>query len=126
MAAGPPGIDIHVYALRNPWPRASLACGDGCGGTVRRQARAGWTRLDVEAPSAGLVVVRDNFARGWQARVDGQAAEVRRAGDHMAVAVGPGAHEVVLTYRPPGLRAALALTACGVLAAAVLAIRTRP
>jgi hypothetical protein len=41
----------------------------------------------------------------------------------MAVSVGPGAHEVVLRYRPPALRGALALTACGVLAAAVLGLR---
>ena len=121
--AGPPGMALHVYALRDPWPRAFLSCGDGCLGAVRRHGHAGETTLDVQAPVAGLVVVRDNYARGWQARVDGRKAEVRRAGGHMAVEVGPGAHEVVLRYRPPALGGALGLTACGVLAAAALGLR---
>lgn len=118
VPAGPPGTDIHVYAVADPWPRAFLDCGDGCAGTVRRHARAGETQLDVQAPAAGELVVRDNFARGWRAEVDGEPAAVRDAAGHLAVAVGPGAHRVVLRYRPPALGAGLALTVFGAAALA--------
>jgi len=117
---------IYVYSIRDPWPRAFVACGEGCAGTVRRHASGGETLLDVRAPSPGLVVLRDNFAHGWRASLDGRPAEVRRAGGHMAVAVGPGAHQIILRYRPPALGVALALTACGALAAGLLAFRKRP
>ena len=123
VPAGPPGVSIHVYSIRDPWPRAFVSCGEGCAGAVRRHVSAGETVLDVQAPSSGLLVVRDNFARGWQASLDGRPAEVRRAGDHIAVAVAPGNHRIILRYRPPALGVALALTACGALAAGLLAFR---
>lgn len=123
--AGPPGVAIHVYEVANPLPRAFVTCGDACTGAVRRTARVGETTLAVDAPSAGVVVVRDNFARGWEARVDGARAAVVRIGDHLGVAVPAGRHEVLLRYRPPGLRTGLLLTACGFLAAGVLLARSR-
>jgi hypothetical protein len=125
VPAGPPGLTIHAYAVRDPWPRAFVACGKGCAGTVRRHASGGETVLDVRAPSAGLVVVRDNFARGWHATVDGEETGIQRAGDYMAVPVEPGAHEIVMRYRPPALRGALLLTLFGLAAAAVLLVRAR-
>jgi hypothetical protein len=125
VPAGPPGLTIHVYAVRDPWPRAFVACGAGCAGTVRRHASGGETVLGVQAPAAGLVVVRDNFARGWHATVDGGPTEIRRAGDYMAVPVGPGAREIVMRYRPPELRRALVLTLFGLAASAIVLVRAR-
>jgi hypothetical protein len=80
-------------------------------------------RLEIvaEADSPGVLVVRDGWAAGWTARVNGRAAPVRRAdGRHRAVALPEGRSEVVLRYRPPGLRPSLAATALALVAVGVL------
>jgi Bacterial membrane protein YfhO len=77
----------------------------------------------VRSDGDGLFVLRESFARGWRATVDGKDARTLRAnGKHRAVPVFAGTHEVRLRYHPPGLRAGLALTA---LAAAGVAILLR-
>jgi hypothetical protein len=66
-----------------------------------------------------LVILTDAGFPGWQARVDGAPARVRRANFALrAVAVDAGEHEIELRYRPTSFRlgAALALAAalaCG-------------
>ena len=66
--------------------------------------------LEVEAPSAGLVVFNEAWDPGWQATVDGEAVPIHRANLlHRAVEVGEGSHEVVLRYRPRGVRLLSAL-----------------
>jgi hypothetical protein len=126
VPAGPPGMDIHVYALGGALPRASFLCGDGCEARLRRRSRPGAIDVEVDAPAPGTLLLRDNYARGWRAAVDGRAVEVRRAGPHMEIGVDAGRHAVALEYRPPGLRAALVLTLLGVVAGAIVAFRGRP
>jgi hypothetical protein len=150
---GPPGLVVHVYALSGASPRASVACrvrravdrsealtmaaGEDevvleeeaaarCQrGSVRRHAVApGEVRYDVEADAEGVLVARDSHAPGWMATVDGSPARVMRAfGRYQAVAVPGGSHEVVLRYRPPGLRGGLAATLLAALAAVALWLR---
>jgi hypothetical protein len=163
VAAGPPGLQIHVYGLATSWPRAYVACRaslvrtaeaglerpygagfdpqrdvalerrpDAVGadalpatcvrGRARRLAfRAGEERYEVATDASGYLVVRDSFARGWTARVDGVEAPVLRAnGKHRAVPVRAGQWEVVLRYEPPGWYAGLALTGVSALAAAAM------
>ena len=124
IPAGPPGLTLHAYALRDPWPRASLSCGAGCVAAAAIRSRPGEIAVDVEAPAAGPLLVRDNFAAGWTAAVDGQPAVVRAAGRYMAVDVPAGRHSVLFRYRPPRLGLALLLTACGAVAAGVALARS--
>ncbi len=80
--------------------------------------------LGVESDRDTVVVVRDAFAPGWTATVNGRPAPVLRAdGRHRAVPVSAGRSQVVLAYRPPRLRAGLLLSA---LSAAVIAWLGRP
>jgi hypothetical protein len=80
----------------------------------------------VVADGTGFLVVRDSFARGWAAWVDGRPALVVRAnGRHRAVRVGPGRHEVAFLYQPPGVRVGLGITVLAVLAASALWARPR-
>jgi hypothetical protein len=61
-------------------------------------------RLDIRAEGPGLLVVSEGWDRGWSAAVDDAPAPIVRVNHaEMAVALAPGIHRVVLTYRTPGL-----------------------
>jgi hypothetical protein len=68
--------------------------------------------LQAEADAPSVVVIRDAWAPGWEASVNGAPAPVLRAdGRHRAVPIGPGRSQVELRYHPPGLRLGLAIGA---------------
>ena len=72
----------------------------------------GRIRMIATASGPTAVVVRDSFAPGWRARVNGEATPVRRAdGRHLAVRIPAGKSEVSLRYIPPHLRPGLLLSA---------------
>jgi hypothetical protein len=57
--------------------------------------------IDVDARSAGHVVLNDPYHRWWSAEVDGREVPVLQAnGVFRAVAVGPGAHRIRFVFRP--------------------------
>jgi hypothetical protein len=112
--------------------RASTV-GGALGETCRRgrarltAARAGEERFDVETNVGAYLVVRDSYARGWRAGVDGVPAPILRAnGKHRAVAVPAGKHEVVMRYEPPGLWIGIGLTVLAALASATAWVRAGP
>jgi uncharacterized membrane protein YfhO len=81
---------------------------------------AGEERFEVETDANGYLVVRNSYARGWRAWVDGSPAPVLRAnGKHKAVAVPAGRHEVLLRYRVPGFWMGVSAALLAGLAAAV-------
>jgi hypothetical protein len=60
--------------------------------------------LDCASPRGGYAVLLDAWAPGWSATVGGRDMPVLRAdGLFRAVALPPGRHAVVFTYRTPGL-----------------------
>jgi hypothetical protein len=97
----------------------------GARGRVERMKET-TDRLDlvVETDSPTVLVVRDGWAPGWEAWVNGQPTAVRRAdGRHLAAVLPEGRREVVLRYRPPGLWLSLAVSA---LALGALGVLSRP
>jgi len=75
------------------------------------EAEPGRLDLEVEANSPTVLVVRDGWAAGWRAQVDGEETLVHRAnGRHQAVHVPAGRSVVRLRYRPGGLIPGLALS----------------
>lgn len=85
-----------------------------------------YNRVVVEAELAaeGLLVLADNWAPGWRARVDGRVAPVHRAwGLLRAVELEPGRHEVVFSYTPPGWRVGWITSLLAALALGALALR---
>ncbi|MBI4881626.1 MAG: hypothetical protein HY812_18495 [Planctomycetes bacterium] len=64
--------------------------------------------------SAGILVLLDSYAPGWEATVDGEAAPVLLA-DHAfrAVPFGRNVREIVLEYRPRSVAAGLPLSLAG-------------
>jgi len=74
--------------------------------------------FDVDSDGPGLLVVRDSFAPGWKATVNAAETPILRAdGRHRAVPVPEGRSRVVMTYRPPGIAAAWALSMASLLTA---------
>jgi hypothetical protein len=68
--------------------------------------------LRVATDATGLLVIAETWMPGWSATVDGKSTPILR-GNHAQRVVPllePGNHEVVLTYRTPGLTSGLALT----------------
>ena len=106
--------------------RRGRAGSPGCtGGQVRSlRDRPASRAYAVSRDGPGFLVERENFARGWRAEVDGRPSPVLRAnGKHRAVAVPPGAHEVVLHYVAPGLREGVLLTVLSLIATAFFLAR---
>lgn len=76
------------------------------------------TRVVVEASAAqqGLLVLGDQFCPGWQAYLDGEAAQVVRVNHVMrGVFLPAGEHEVVFEFAPGSLRTGGLLSLLGVL-----------
>ena len=57
--------------------------------------------MTISNPVSGYLVLSDNYFPGWEASVDGKPARILLANYLVrAVALEPGSHEVVFTYRP--------------------------
>jgi hypothetical protein len=68
-----------------------------------RTGPGGW-RLQVSGTQPALVVVSDAWFPGWKATIDGQPTPVLEAdGAFLGVAVGPGDHEIELSYGVPAV-----------------------
>ncbi len=91
---------LRPCQVESPWPeRVELSCESG----------------------GGFAVLLDTFAEGWTATVDDLPASMVCAdGLFRAVALGPGAHRVVFSYRTPGLQVGFWITASTVLALVAL------
>jgi hypothetical protein len=73
--------------------------------------------IDAELDSPGYLVLTDAHYPGWQATVDGEPVPIHRA-DLLfrAVALQPGEHRVVFTFRPVLQRAGVAISLLGLVA----------
>ena len=111
-------LAVYVYRLRDPRPHAEAL---GPARVVETVFKANRVVLVVEAAGPAEVVLRDGWAPGWTARVDGRPASIRVRGGHRSVPVPPGRSRVEMAYWPPGLAAALAVCGLGLVVAAVLA-----
>jgi hypothetical protein len=69
--------------------------------------------LKVETEAPGLLVIAETWMPGWSATVDGKASTIFRGNRAQRVVTlpEPGTHEVVLSYRTPGLTLGIWLTA---------------
>jgi hypothetical protein len=93
-------FDPETEVVLNAAPPIALT-GDSLVGSVTWVERKNNRHvIDVEASSAALLVVADNWYPAWKATVDGNPAPVLRANHTLrAVPVPAGRHEVVFEYR---------------------------
>ena len=84
----------------------------------------------MDAPTSAIVLVRNTYAKGWRATVDGHATPVLPA-DYLlqGIPVGPGHHVIELAYHEPTIGEGLFGSAAALVAllgmAVVLASRKR-
>lgn len=126
-------LSVRVYDLRDPLPlrtvvgverlerptgllhtgaRIDIPPGVSSPGRIVASTET-CTRLDItaDADTPALLVVRDAFAPGWSATVDGAAAPLFTAdGRHRAVPIPAGRSLTVIAYRPPYLLAGLVVS----------------
>ncbi len=92
------------------------------GGRVTWTRDPGAARLRVHAPRADRLLVREAYAPGWTAVVDGRPAAVALArGPFVEIEIPRGDHDIKLYYDPPEVRLGLRISACA-LAASILAL----
>jgi hypothetical protein len=85
-------------------------------------------RIEAEAPGDATLVVADTWWPGWEATVDGLPATIFRADALVRAVRWPaGRHVLEMRYRPPEVRAGLAVSALGIaaLVAGMFALRRR-
>jgi hypothetical protein len=114
-------LDVWSYRLRGPRPLRSLAPLPGVEGSGMEASGIESTTeasdritLSISTRTPALVVVRDAWAIGWSARVNGRDSPVLRVeGDHRATEVPAGRSTVVFEYSAPGLLPGVGLSALG-------------
>lgn len=105
------GINLHnVAVIAGPLPGIADAASGG--DTLRfRSYEATGMSLDVNAASAGLLVLSEVYYPGWQATVNGRESEIRKVdGGLRGLVVPAGQSHVVLEYRPTTAYAGLGLS----------------
>jgi Bacterial membrane protein YfhO len=71
---------------------------------THKRVSAQETHVTVNAPSGGLVVIRNAYDPGWKATVDGRPSKLLPTNYLIqGVMVSPGRHRVVLRYRDPSI-----------------------
>jgi hypothetical protein len=89
-------------------------------------ARPDQWRVETEASSAAYLVVTDANAPGWRAEVDGRPTPVHTANMlFRAVLIPEGNHTVVMRYRPAAVTWGLVASGLGLVATALIVLRTR-
>ncbi len=82
-----------------------------------------WLTVETESEAGGLLVVRSAWAPGWQARVKGKPAPVRRVDGFLQGVVIPGGEVLVeLRYAPGRFKAGWALSLLALFALGALQI----
>jgi hypothetical protein len=121
-------FDPEERALVAPGPGALPPRRGAQGYAVARVARDEPEVLEVETATSfpAVLVVTRSWDAGWEARLDGDPAPVRRCDlALMAVAVPAGEHRLRLVYRPLAWRAGAAVSGASLLVLAGLVLAGR-
>lgn len=79
--------------------------------------------IGVSARTQGFVVVADSHAPGWRASLDGRSVPILRADAlFRAVRVDAGDHVLEMDYRPPEVRAGIALSLAAIVVTVLFGI----
>ena len=112
-----PGIDLHEHAIIEAPVSEPVALAAARDSVNFRSYEAQRIVLDVNAASAGMLVLSEMHYPGWVAAVNGKSANIYRVdGALRGIPVSAGANRVEMDYRPTSFRAGAALSAITLLA----------
>lgn len=126
--SGAPSKDIEgVDVARTALVTHQLPLGGGTAGAARLLADdPGDVMVEVDAPSAQLLVLSESFHDGWRVSIDDEPAPVERVnGDFLGVVAPPGPHDVRFRFRPLHLTAGRWVSIGGLAVALLLLWRSR-
>ena len=107
-----PGFDPATLAVLESDPGSTPSVAGGAGTAEYRETDPEQVQISAQAAVPSILVVRNSWDEGWSATVDGRAVPVLRTdGFLQGVSLGPGRHDVRLTYREPSVARGLALSA---------------
>jgi hypothetical protein len=127
-------VALHRVESGGNWAALMPGRPGETGGGAIEGVRIASNRIELSARWDGageaILEIHDAYWKGWRARVDGRRRSVEPSGADGRgpwrwVRLPPGESTVVLTYRPPGLQAALALMGIGGAMALILGRRSR-
>jgi hypothetical protein len=96
--AGAEGVSVYRFGAALPMAYV-VSRESGVGSRVVLDMSHATVRIDTA--HGGTLVLTQNDAPGWHVAIDGaEAPKLRAFGAFRAVAIAPGAHEIVWTYRP--------------------------
>lgn len=105
--AGIGKVNLHDVAVADKKFQAVLgesAQQDSASQVVMTSYEPNEVKYDVTSKNGGVVVFSENYYPGWTCTVDGQPVEVGRVNYILrAINVKPGAHKVVLEFRPSSI-----------------------
>jgi hypothetical protein len=107
-----PGIDLHEIALLETRLPQALAPPNGANESVQfRSYEADGMAMDVNAASAGMLVLSEMYYPGWTATVNGKASKIYQVdGALRGIVVPAGPNKVELEYAPFSFRAGAVLS----------------
>ena len=119
-------VDPRSTVILEGEARSPLPCSpsDGRRGSAHIESYAPEeVRVGVDGPCEHYVVLADSYDPGWTARIDGVPSRIYVA-DYAfrAVLVSSGAHTLVFTYAPVGVRIGFGLSAAGLVLLAALVV----
>lgn len=95
---------IHIYELSGALPRFSME-------TRVLRDTPDQLDLEVDAPAPLSFIVRDPFAAGWGATVNGVDQVIQPSADgHRELLLKPGRNLIRMTFHPEGLRAGIGIS----------------
>jgi hypothetical protein len=104
-----PGLVVHRNARALP-----LAYFQDSAGRIRSVISLAFTPssvfIDVDAPSAGDLILTQQMSSGWNVEIDGTRAVAHESALFRTVSIGAGRHAVKWIYRPASLLAGAILT----------------
>jgi hypothetical protein len=120
-------IELRVYATKRPLPllevreTPSEAGAIPEGRVIEAGRSTGRIEAVVESPGTARLVVREGWAPGWRATIDGRAVGLERTREaRMEVPLTRGRGRVLMRYWPSGLGTASGLSGFALLATAAL------
>ena len=97
-------ITLRLYELGGAAPRFDRPA------TIVREG-PDYLSLDITVDEATTLTIRDPFAAGWRATVNGSSRAIARTAEgHRAVPLDKGKNQVRMSYEPPGLRAGIGIS----------------